>query len=134
MIDGARPIYQGAPISVAVSLLMILTYAMTYHLSGEATADLLVLIELHCISPNLCSKTLKMFTDYFRTLRTPIEFHHYCCECHHYYGVVKAARCPGCQRHSQPKDPPAYFIVLPIVDQIRSLLGGMLKCNFWRLK
>ncbi|XP_033726096.1 uncharacterized protein LOC117315808 [Pecten maximus] len=123
VIDGARPIYKDAPISVAVSLLMILTYAMTYHLSGEGTADLLLLIELHCISPNFCSKTFQMFTNYFRTLRAPLEFHHYCCECHHYYGLLKVDTCPGCKRQSQPKDPPSYFIVLPIIDQIRSLFG-----------
>ncbi|XP_069108930.1 uncharacterized protein [Argopecten irradians] len=123
-IDSVTPIYKDAPISVGVSLLLIVTYAMAYHLTGEGTADLLVLIELHCISPNLCSKTMKMFTDYFRSLRAPLEYHHYCYECHHYFGLSKVSPCPGCRRHSHQKDPPSYFIMLPIVDQIKSLFGG----------
>lgn len=56
-----EPLYSGAPVSVAESLFLILTFTMRYQLSGECLQDLLVLISLHCCMPNLCKTLVHLF-------------------------------------------------------------------------
>jgi len=56
--DENKPLYRNAPLTVAESLLLVVTFAIRYTLSGSALNDLLILISLHCISPNLCRKSL----------------------------------------------------------------------------
>lgn len=53
-----KPIFDGATITVGVSILLILTLAVRHSFTGEALNDILCLINLHCLSPNLCPKSL----------------------------------------------------------------------------
>ena len=76
-----------------MSLMLILAYGMRHQLSGVALSDLLVLIELHCLLPNQCKKSIKTIHDFFNNLKTPIEYHYFCQnkECTKYFGTVKNA-------------------------------------------
>lgn len=74
-------LYEGAPISVETSLLLIMTFSTRHCLTGDALTDLLELIAVHCLSPNLCKTTLYQFKKHFRDLKTPIVHHYYCPFC-----------------------------------------------------
>ena len=87
------PIYTGANITVAISMLLIMTYAMRHSLSSEALADLLTLINLHCMSSNHVSKTLYLFRKNFQHLKSPLRFHHYCSNCLIYIPDKKQKMC-----------------------------------------
>lgn len=60
-----RPLYDGCPITVGVSMLLIMTVAMRHGMTGEALQDILTLVSLHCISPNYCTESLQKFKQYF---------------------------------------------------------------------
>ena len=60
-----NPLYSGAPLTVSESLLLIVTFAMRHALSGSALSDLLILVSLHCINPNMCCKSLHQFQHFF---------------------------------------------------------------------
>lgn len=87
------PLYAGCRLTLGISMLLIITFAVRRALSGVALADLLTLIELHCLLPNNCAKTTKLLRDFFGKLKTPIEFHYYCSFCQQYFGTQKPVRC-----------------------------------------
>ena len=80
--DGEQPLYVGAPITLGISTLLIVTFAMTHSLSGEALSHLLELIDAHCISPNLCTTSINKLKSFFQHLKTPLCYHYYCPFCH----------------------------------------------------
>lgn len=126
--DDNKPIYQGARLTVAASILLIITFVIRTHgLTGAALTDLLVLVELHCISPNLFRKSVNLFHQYFKHLRSPIEFHYYCNrkKCKLYLGRSKPDLCPGCHSSLTGKDAVSYFVVVPVVYQLQNLFSGM---------
>lgn len=96
---------------------------MRHSLTGQALADLLTLIELHCLAPNLCHTNLKTFKNFFRNLKSPIQFHFYCENCFLYHGMEKVEQCMNCQTPTKKKSS-AYFLVIPIISQLSSLLAG----------
>ena len=49
------PLYSGAHITVAVSMLLIITFAVRHSLTGLALVDLLTIASLHCAWPNQCA-------------------------------------------------------------------------------
>ena len=51
--DLSDPIFDGAQITLATSILLVMTFGIRCSLSGVAIADLLLLISLHCGVPNL---------------------------------------------------------------------------------
>ena len=79
--DEHKPLYCNAPLTVAESLLLVVTFAIRYTLSGCALNDLLILISLHCISPNLCRTSLHQFQHFLRSIKNPLVYHRYCSYC-----------------------------------------------------
>lgn len=69
-----KPLYPGAAITVGLSALLIMTFALRHMLSGEALSDMLTLISAHCISPNLCMKSLFELKKHFHNLKAPMVF------------------------------------------------------------
>jgi hypothetical protein len=84
-----RPLYEGAPICLAVSMLLIITFAVRHSLTGVALADLLILIETHLISSNYFRTTTASLRRFFKKLKNPVEFHYYCCFCYEYIGTTR---------------------------------------------
>ena len=62
----SKLLYEGATITVGISILLILTVTICHSLTGEALNDILCLINLHCLSPNLCPKSLFRLKRHFR--------------------------------------------------------------------
>ena len=58
------PLYKGAPISVAVSMLLVVTFAIRHSLTGLAIVDLLTLVSLHCAVPNECTSSMDLLRNF----------------------------------------------------------------------
>ena len=125
------PLFEGARLSLSVSMLLVITFAMRHSITGVALADLLLLIEVHLISPNYFGHSMKLLRDFFKKLKNPIEFHYYCS----FYEYISAKRHPEhcTNKHFQQdfskKGSLAYFIVVPFVNQLQSLLASKYQHN-----
>lgn len=110
-------------ITLAASMVLLISFAMRHSLTGEALADLLMLVELHCLAPNLCQRNLKTFMAFFRSFRSPLQFHYYCEKCYLYHGIIKQDICQNCHTSTKRKST-AYFLVIPLVSQLSTLVAG----------
>ena len=79
-LDG-KSLYPGAAITVGLSAFLIMTFALRHMLSGEALSDMLTLISAHCLSPNLCIKSIFQLKKHFQNLKALMHFHRYCSHC-----------------------------------------------------
>lgn len=120
-----QPLYKGSRLTVAVSMLLIVTFTMRHGLSGEALSDLLTLIELHCLADNLCCSTLKMYKDFFMKLKSPLVYIYYCQSCSNYIGNEKNP-CNICQ-----KTPSTYFLTIPLIYQLQELLQSKYPSSYF---
>ncbi|KAJ8301754.1 hypothetical protein KUTeg_020741 [Tegillarca granosa] len=133
-VEADKPLYAGATITLAASMVLVISFAMRHSLTGEALADLLVLLDLHCLTPNLCMKSIKTFMDLFRNFKAPLQFHYYCEQCLLYHGTVKQNFCRNCQTTIK-RNSNAYFLVIPIISQLSSLFAdGTLLKQIWEYK
>ena len=123
--DENKPLYRNAPLTVAESLLLVVTFAIRYTLSGSALNDLLILISLHCISPNFCRRSLHQFQHFFRSLKNPLVYHRYCSYCFLLVDDRATVVCPNslCSRDLTKSNSCSFFIEIPIVSQIRNLFS-----------
>ena len=123
--DELKPLYPNAPLTVAESLLLIITFAIRHTLSGSALNDLLILISLHCISPNLCRKSLHQFQHFFCSIKNPLVYHRYCSYCFLLVDDRHTVTCPNplCSRDLTQRNSCSFFIEIPIASQIRNLFA-----------
>ena len=135
-----RPLYPGAAITVNLSPLLIMTFALRHMLSGEALSDMLTLISAHCLSPNLCMKSIFELKKHFHNLKAPMRFHRYCSHC--FLQVeVDFNVCPNffCSRDLTRSENTSFFIEIPIASQIRDFFARpgymqLLEHRFIRIK
>lgn len=120
------PLYSGAPITVAVSMLLIITFAIRHSLTGLAIADLLTLVSLHCSLPSNCASSMDLVKKFFMRLKNPIQFHYYCTFCMEYQGMSlandKLCKNKSCLKDLSKKDMSSYFIIIPLICQLRDLI------------
>lgn len=122
----ALPLYQNSPVTVAESSLLLMAFAVRHKLSGLALEDLLELIQFHCPKPNECITELKEFQLFFQALKHPVLKHFYCPNniCKVYIGTShpeSGAKCAVCGTTVSSS---SYFIEIPIVEQLRTILSG----------
>ena len=135
-----KPLYSGAAITVGLSALLIMTFALRHMLSGEALSDMLTLISAHCLSPNLCLKSLFQLKKHFHNLKAPMTFHRYCSHC--FLHIDKnVSTCPNsfCAHDPTCSGNTAFFIEIPVASQIREFFArpgffDFLKKRFFRRK
>ena len=127
-IEGAKsvddnPIYPNARITNAVSMLLIMTFALKHKLSGLAIRDLLSLIDIHCLVPNPLLKSLFKFKQYFHSLKNPLKKHHFCSKCSISL-KQDSVECPNvaCKKNIDHQSTP-FFIELSIIDQLKALFN-----------
>ena len=123
--DENKPLYRNALLTVAESLLLVITFTIRYTLSGSALNDLLILIRLHCISPNLCRRSLYQFQHFFRSVKNPLVYHRYCSYCFLLVDDRATVVCPNslCSRDLTRSNSCSFFIEIPIVSQIGNLFS-----------
>lgn len=101
----------------------MITFAMRHSIIGVALADLLLLIEVHLISPNYFPHSMKLLHDFFKKLKNPIEFHFFCL--FEYIGAKRhQENCTDkhCLQDFSKKGSLAYFIVVPFtINQVSGL-------------
>ena len=123
------PLYEGAPISVAVSMLLIITYAVRHCLTGLALVDLLTLVSLHCAVPNQCASSTALLKKFFMKLKNPIQLHYYCTFCMEYQGLSipenKLCKNRCCLKDLGKKENSSYFLIIPLMCQLRDLIQSM---------
>lgn len=122
----SEPLYTGCSLTLGMSMLLIITFAMRHQLTGAALSDLLTLINLHLLSPNCFSKSLSTLHKFFSILKNPIEFHYYCNFCYDYIGLKKSEQCKNkhCLCDLKKKENLGYFIVIPLESQLQALLSS----------
>ena len=114
------PIYPNARITNAVSMLLIMTFALNHKLSGVAIRDLLSLINIHCLVPNPLLQSLFKFKQYFQSLKNPLKKHYFCSISLN----PKSTECPNiaCKAKIDQQRMP-FFIESSIIDQIKALFS-----------
>ena len=122
-----QALYQDSPITLGESSLLLMAFSVRHKLSGIALEDLLELIQLHCPKPNRCITELKEFHLFFHALKHPIVKHFYCPNliCKVYVGASQpenGAKCVVCGTQLTTS---AYFIEIPVVEQLKTILAGM---------
>lgn len=110
------PLYPGAPLSLVESVVSILSLLLSFQITGVLLTKILELIELHCIKPNKCHKTLYKFKKFFRDLKTPLIRHFFCSGCFSKL-EKKNSVCQICKCNKNV----SYFIEIPIIAQLRAL-------------
>lgn len=120
-------LFDGSPMSVSESALLIMAFAVRHKLSGVALQDLLSLVALHCPKPNKCIDELNHFHHFFQALKHPIVKHYYCpnVKCKVYVGNSKPKNEDQCKICHTNLEESAYFIEIPILEQLKTILSSM---------
>ena len=116
-----NPLYEGAKITLGVSLLIIMSFVIKHGLTDSAVQDLLNIICLHCPLPNLCVTTLYIFKKYFVYSKIQSRRHYYCSSCKTVFCSEFDISCPNpaCKKESSSR---SFFVELSILEQLSSLL------------
>lgn len=118
-----HPLYRNAPISVAESLLLIMTFANRHKITGKALSDLLTLISLHCPSDTQteCLKNVHKFKQFFDD-PSSLLLHKYCSSC---FMIVESTdtKCKTCEANVLMEGSTSYFIEVPIEAQLKRLFA-----------
>lgn len=117
------PVYPGARISNAISMLLIMTFVMTHKITGVALKDLLSLIDIHCLMPHRLIQSLYKFKQYFSYVRTPLMNYYYCSNCSTSVSR-ECKKCPNalCQAEISEQNR-CFFIQLSIIDQLKAMFS-----------
>ena len=117
--DDDPPVYPSCPLRLSESVLLIMTLAIRHKLTGEALADVIKLIDLHCIpgTQNCSVKTLRELKSYFVNSKEKLDLFYYCNCC---FGLIttECTVCPICSTDLSSSSAKKYFVVLPIEHQL----------------
>ena len=127
-----KPVYHGCSITLGTSMLIVVAFSLQHSLSSDAIGDLLNLIAIHCLTPNIYVTTVYSFKKFFRNLQNQLIFHHYCTVCYCYLEDKSIAICPNCGQDFQ-NGQKAYFFEFPNCNCYRQLkisnLCQILQCQ-----
>lgn len=113
-----EPLYSGAPLTVNESMLMIMALFVKHNLTKTCLADIINLINLHCIAENLIEYSLYKFKTYFNiSLDEVFRKHFYCSVCPSEKLESEQDRCETCREKTQV----SYFIELPFLNQLQEM-------------
>ena len=96
-----------------------------HKLSGEALADIIQLIDLHCVpSPQSRPiKTLRELKQYFENTKGTVEQKFYCKLCHSLLPMNDVTACPVCNTNLRLPSTKGYFLAAPIESQLKTLFS-----------
>lgn len=112
-----EPLYPGANLSVGDSLIAILTFFQSEHLTGASLSKLLSLIQLHLPEPNKFVSTTYLFFKSLERVDNEFSMSFYCSVC---WGP-RASMDDICTSCTDKKRSVNYFISLSMKDQIKKL-------------
>lgn len=118
-------LYPGSTISVRTSNLLIRSFNYRHHLTYQAKADLLQLLQVHLPHPNQLPSTLYTFQKQNRQCSVDVDpevtEHHYCSQCYTILTEETCSACTLCGVNLVYNATP-YFIVVSIPDQLKVFL------------
>ncbi|KAE8740480.1 hypothetical protein FOCC_FOCC014008 [Frankliniella occidentalis] len=127
--NGNSPLYNGAPITFHESLIAILTFSLSFHLSGACIKALFDLIFLHLpkTADNIFKTSLSAFKNYFSYIQGPKIFKYYCSKC--FVELPAKTKCATCKNSKI-----CYIVKLSMQQQLQAMLKrtgfyNMLKFN-----
>lgn len=110
------PLYPGAQLTVAESLISILLFYIRHDPKDVCLADLLRLITLHCPPGSRCVKSIYYMEKMLSQDAEPPTRHFYCRSC--YNPLLNASSaCDACQCSEEP----AFFLSLSIKSQLQKM-------------
>lgn len=114
-----EPLYC-APLTVDESMLFILTIFMKYNITLLCIADIIEVINLHCLNIGLTKNNLYKFQKYFSFhISVEVIKHYYCATCTRKLRNAESI-CPSCQRRKN-----SYFVELPFLEQLKEMYKEM---------
>jgi hypothetical protein len=118
-------VFPSCPLRLSESVLLIMTLALRHKLAGEALADIIQLISLHCIpSPQSRPiKTLRELKQYFENSKEAVERYFYCKFCHSLLPTNDGTACPICTTDLSLPSTKGYFLVAPIECQLKTFFS-----------
>ena len=117
------PLYDGAPVTLGSSNLLILQHKMQHKLTDESLADLLRLLKLHLPTPNCSLSSVYYFMKHFCDVECPVKFHYFCSSCSQAIDDPSSNMCQNqicCSDLTQP-GARSSFIQMPIEPQLQTL-------------
>lgn len=119
------PVYPPCPLRLSESILLIMTLAIRHNLTGDALADVIKLIDLHCVpGPNSHSvKTLRELKSYFANSKEALDLFYYCKCCYSLLPTERTEVCPICGRDLSLSSSKSYLVVLPTEHQLSKFLS-----------
>lgn len=119
-------LYNGANLTLASSILLILNFTLRFSLTGEGLCQLLNLICMHCPSDCKLPLNKRQFWQWFEDFKQPLVFHKYCSKCHLVLSEndLQNRICGNQLCSSDISDSSvSYFIEVPITKQIQNLFS-----------
>lgn len=119
--DDDTPLYPGAPVTIKITMILILAFVTRHKLTNEAISDLLYLLNIICPGTSKCLHSVYKFKKYFSNLVTPINFCYYCPACFVSINYPFDKTCTICKRVFTSLGELSYYLHLSICDQLRTL-------------
>jgi hypothetical protein len=126
MTTGEDPyVFPSCPLRLSESVLLIMTLALRHKLAGEALADIIHLVSLHCVpSPQSRPiKTLRELKQFFENAKGAVEQKFFCKFCHSLLPTNDVTVCPTCTTDLSLPSTKGYFLVAPIESQLKTFFS-----------
>ena len=125
-------LYEGAPLSLSSSILLILSLVLKHKLTGQCFTDLLAVIEAHCPKPNNCKTSVRKLFDHFKNIKGNLVKHLFCTYCKGYICRQRELEslplsCGICG--TSLVNNTSFFLEAPLDDQLKILFKGKLFMN-----
>lgn len=122
--SGDEPVYPGAPITKAQSLLLLMSYVLKHNCTGQALDHLLRMFNAHF--PGLVPETRYLFHQAYGEYGH-YEPHFYCSSCLNYLGDSKTSpsQCDICKTDfdaDKNLKNGSFFLVMSLSSQLKDLL------------
>ena len=110
-----RPLYRNAEITVGFSMLLILALLLHHNLTMECISDIILVLQMHCLSQDSVKNNLYKFKKFFDIRDNEIIKHYYCSSCTRLLESVED-NCPDCVEQKK-----SFFVQLPLIKQLRDM-------------
>ncbi|XP_019638746.1 PREDICTED: uncharacterized protein LOC109480858 [Branchiostoma belcheri] len=116
------PLYHGAQLTYAESMVLIMAFILSHHLTSSAVVDLLTLISLHTQWGSIFCASKYIFDKFFslRNLTFPVTRHYFCRAC-----FAKIAsndkNCKTCKSDLSTAKATFYFLEMSMVSQLQAM-------------
>ena len=113
--NNGQPLYRGSILSVGESMLLILMILLRHNVNYNCLADIIAVINMHCLQNNFQKISLNKFKKFFSLDANSITKHYYCSKCLKLFADINDV-CRTCEDWKRE-----YFVQLPFIDQLKEM-------------